>query len=61
MNSEQKLWLNGFATMSLVLAQDVLAIEEVKQALEDQPTLDQRWIAPWLAGLDAALRVSFGR
>ena len=60
MSSEQRLWLNGFATMSLVLAQDALAIEEVRQAFEEQPTPDPSWMAPWMAGLDAAIQASFG-
>ena len=60
MSSEQRLWLNGFATMSLALAQDELAIEEVKQALEEDLDSGRRWMAPWLAGLNAGIRASFG-
>ena len=35
MTSTQRLWLNGFTTMSEVLANDRLAVEEVRQALEN--------------------------
>ena len=35
MSSTERLWLNGFTTASEVLADDRLAIEEVRQALED--------------------------
>jgi len=60
MSFEQRLWLNGFATMSLALGQDELAIEEVKQALEDDLTTGRRRMASWMAGLDAGIRASFG-
>jgi hypothetical protein len=60
MTSTERLWLNGFTTMSEVLANDRLAIEEMRQALEEQAVSDQPWLAPWMAGLDAGVRACFG-
>jgi len=60
MSSTERLWLNGFTTMSEVLASDRLAIEEVRQALEEDRVTDQPWLAPWKAGLDAGIRACFG-
>lgn len=61
MTSTQRLWLNGFTTMSEVLANDRLAVEEVRQALENDAVLkDQDWLAPWKAGLEAGIRAGFG-
>lgn len=60
MTSTEKLWLNGFATMSEVLTNDRLAIEEVRQALEEDALSNQAWLAPWKAGLDAGIRACFG-
>ena len=56
----ERLWLNGFTTMSEVLANDKLAIEEVRQALEEDVASDQSWVAPWMAGVDAGIRACFG-
>lgn len=60
MSSTDRLWLNGFTTMSEVLANDRLAIEEVRQVLEEDCVADQQWLAPWKAGLDAGLRACYG-
>jgi hypothetical protein len=60
MTRTERLWLNGFATMCEVLASDRLAIEEVRQALEEDPVSSQAWLAPWMAGLDAGIRACFG-
>ena len=60
MTSNEKLWLSGFTTVSEVLADDRLAIEEVRQVLEDDVSLDQPWLAPWRAGFDAGVRAGFG-
>ena len=60
MTAGDRLWLNGFATMSEVLANDWLALEEVRQALEDDEGLDEPWSAPWRAGLEAGIRACFG-
>lgn len=60
MTSTERLWLNGFTTMSEVLANDRLAIEEVRQAFEENQVSDLSWLAPWRAGLDAGLRACFG-
>lgn len=60
MTATERLWLNGFATVSEVLANDRLALEEVRQVLEDDAGLDQTWLAPWRAGLDAGIRACFG-
>jgi hypothetical protein len=60
MTSEARLWLNGFATVSLVFARDRLAMEEVREALEDDAGSDEGWMAPWRAGLEAGVRASVG-
>jgi hypothetical protein len=60
MTATQRLWLNGFTTMSEVLANDRLALEEVRQALEDGAGSDEPWFAPWRAGLEAGIRACFG-
>jgi hypothetical protein len=60
MTATEKLWLNGFATMSGVLAKDELALEEVRQALEDDDGGDEPWLAPWKRGLEAGIRACFG-
>jgi hypothetical protein len=60
MTSQERLWLNGFTTVGQALAHDRLAIEEVRQALEDDNSLDGAWLAPWRAGFEAAILVSFG-
>jgi hypothetical protein len=60
MTATQRLWLNGFATMSEVLANDRLALEEVRQALEDEVGIDEPWFKPWRAGLEAGIRACFG-
>ena len=60
MTSRDRLWLNGFTTMSEVLANDRLAVEEVRQALEDHLVSNEPWLAPWKAGLDAGIRACFG-
>ena len=60
MSSTERLWLNGFTTASEVLADDRLAIEEVRQALEDDLVSNDPWLAPWTAGLDAGIRACFG-
>jgi predicted transcriptional regulator len=60
MTATDRLWLNGFTTMSEVLANDRLALEEVRQALEDDSRSDEPWLAPWRAGLEAGIRACFG-
>lgn len=60
MTATDRLWLNGFTTMSEVLANDRLAIEEVRQALEDDAGPDEAWSTPWRDGLDAGLQACFG-
>jgi hypothetical protein len=60
MTATQRLWLNGFATMSEVLANDRLALEQVRQALEDDADSDEPWLTPWRAGLEAGIRACFG-
>ena len=60
MSSNERLWLSGFTTVSEVLADDRLAIEEVRQVLEEDPLPDQPWLASWTAGFDAGLRTAFG-
>ena len=60
MTSTDRLWLNGFRTVSEALANDELAIEELRQELEEDPASDDAWLAPWKAGVDAGLRASFG-
>jgi hypothetical protein len=60
MTTTDRLWLNGFTTMSEVLANDRLAIEEVRQALEEDVVPGQGWLAPWKAGLEAGIRACFG-
>jgi hypothetical protein len=60
MTVTQRLWLNGFTTMSEVLANDRLALEEVRQALEDDADLEQPWFKAWKAGLEAGIRACFG-
>lgn len=60
MSSTERLWLNGFTTASEVLADDRLAIEEVRQALEDDLVSNDPWREPWTAGLDAGIRACFG-
>lgn len=56
-----RLWLNGFTTASEMLANDSLAIEEVREAFEDEDGVPNRpWLAPWMAGLDAGVRASYG-
>ena len=60
MSSNERLWLSGFTTVSEVLADDRLAIEEVRQVLEEDPLSDQPWLASWTAGFDAGLRAAFG-
>jgi hypothetical protein len=59
-NPQERLWLNGFATVSQVLAHDRLALEEVRQELERYGVSDSVWLAPWTAGFNAGLRASFG-
>jgi len=60
MTATDRLWLNGFTTVSEMLASDRLAIDEVRQALEEEAFLDAGWLAPWRAGLDAGIRACFG-
>jgi hypothetical protein len=60
MTATDRLWLNGFTTASEMLANDRLAIEEVREALEGTPGLDQGWLAPWHAGVEAGIRACFG-
>jgi hypothetical protein len=59
MSAIDRFWLNGFTTVSEMLANDRLAIEEVRRALEDPPPAHP-WLAAWMAGLDAGIRASFG-
>jgi hypothetical protein len=60
MTSMDRLWLNGFTTASEALANDRLAIEEVRQALEEDP-ISNPWLASWKAGLEAGMRACFGQ
>jgi hypothetical protein len=60
MTSQERLWLNGFATVSQVFAHDRLALEEVRQVLEGTPVTEQAWMDPWKAGFNAGIRASFG-
>jgi hypothetical protein len=60
MSATDRLWLNGFTTVSEMLGNDRLAIEEVRQALEEDAILDQPWLTAWKAGLDAGIRACFG-
>jgi len=60
MTQQDKLCLSGFTTVSQVLAHDRLAIAEVQQALDGDFVRDQLWLAPWKAGFNAGIRVSFG-
>ena len=60
MTHEDRLWLSGFTTVSQVLAHDRLAIEEVRQALDEDLISDEAWLLPWRAGFNAGVRVSFG-
>jgi len=60
MTSDERLWLSGFTTVSEVLAHDRLAIEEVRQALEEDLFSDETWMAAWRSGFDAGVRASFG-
>ena len=60
MTHQDRLWLSGFTTVSQVLAHDRLAIAEVQQALDGDFVTDQLWLAPWKAGFNAGIRVSFG-
>jgi hypothetical protein len=60
MSARDRLWLNGFTTASEMLANDRLAIEEVRQALEEEPVLEQDWLTPWKDGLEAGIRACFG-
>jgi hypothetical protein len=59
MTQQDRLWLSGFTAVSELLEQDRLAIEEVRQVLEDQSS-DERWLAPWKAGFDAGVLVGYG-
>jgi len=62
MTMTERLWLNGFTTVSEVLANNRLAIEEVLQALEEDLLIsEEAWLAPWKAGLDAGIRAGFGK
>lgn len=60
MTHQDRLWLSGFTTVSQVLSYDRLAIEEVRQELDGELASDQPWLAPWKAGFNAGVRVSFG-
>ncbi len=60
MTATDRMWLNGFTTASEMLANDLLAIEEVRQALEEDAALDKGWLAPWWAGVEAGIRACFG-
>lgn len=60
MTATDRLWLNGFRTVSEMLGNDRLAIEEVREVLEEDGARDQRWLAPWRAGLEAGIRACFG-
>ncbi len=60
MTATDRLWLNGFTTASEMLANDQLAIEEVRQALDEDSVLDKGWLAAWCAGVEAGIRSCFG-
>ena len=59
MSASDRLWLNGFSTVSEMLANDRLAIAQVRQALEEESP-DQGPFAAWWAGLEAGVRACFG-
>jgi hypothetical protein len=60
MSVTERLFLNGFTTVSEMLANDRLAFEEVRQVLEVEPTPDQSWLAPRREGLEAGIGACFG-
>ena len=60
MSVTERLFLNGFTSVSEMLANDRLAIEEVRQALEEEPTPEHGWLAPWIEGVEAGIRACFG-
>jgi hypothetical protein len=60
MSTTDRLWVNGFITASELLAGDRLALEEMRQAFEDEPGSDRSWDATWRSGLEAGLAASFG-
>ena len=60
MSTTDRLWLNGFITASELLASDRLALEEMRQAFEEEPRSDRCWDAAWRSGLEAGLAASFG-
>ena len=61
MTGMERLWLNGFTTASEMLANDSLAIEEVRDAFEEEDRVStHQWLAPWMEGLDAGVRASYG-
>jgi hypothetical protein len=60
MTSTERLWLNGFTTVSEALANDQLAIEEVRQAFEEGGVSDEPWLSAWKAGVVAGIGASFG-
>jgi hypothetical protein len=60
MSMTDRLWLNGFTTASELLANDRLAVEEVRQALEEEDVPGRVWLAPWKDGLEAGIRACFG-
>lgn len=59
MSATDRLWLNGFTTVSEMLANDRLAVEEVRQALSEDAGSSQPFAA-WRAGVDAGIRACFG-
>jgi hypothetical protein len=60
MSATERLFLSGFTTVSEVLANDRLAIEQVRQVLEGEPALNKSWLSPWVDGLEAGIRACYG-
>jgi hypothetical protein len=60
MTAQERLWVNGFTTVGQAFAQDRLALEEVRQALEEQLAPEEAWMAPWQDGFRAGVRAGFG-
>jgi hypothetical protein len=60
MTAQERLWLNGFTTVGQAFAHERLALEEVRQALEEQLAPEEPWMAPWQEGFRAGVRAGFG-
>jgi hypothetical protein len=60
MTWNDRLWLNGFSTMSKVLENERLAMAELRQALDDDRLGPPSPLDAWRQGLDAGVRACFG-